>query len=45
MLDYTTIQGIIELTADFIRKDVKFAMACVQVRLYDQQNIHAHLII
>ena len=32
-LDYTTIQGIIELVADFMRNDVNFALACVSVSL------------
>ena len=30
-LDYTTIQGIIELVADFMRNDVNFALASVSV--------------
>ena len=31
-VDYTTIQGIIELIADFLRNDVRFALACAPVR-------------
>ena len=32
-LDFTTVQGIIELEADFLRNDVTFALACVPVSL------------
>ena len=32
-LDYTTIQGIIELIADFMRNDVTFALACASVSI------------
>ena len=38
-LDYTTIQGIIELVADFMRNDVNFALACVSVSYTSNQNI------
>ena len=30
-LDYTTVQGILELEADFRRNDVIFALACANV--------------
>ena len=33
LLSYTTIQGIIELVADFMN-DVKFALACVSVNYH-----------
>ena len=32
-VDYTTIQGIIELIADFLRNDVRFAVASAPVSI------------
>lgn len=32
-LDFTAVQGIIELEADFIRHNAIFALACAKVRL------------
>ena len=39
-VDYTTIQGIIELIADFLRNDVRFAIASAPVSRFEYDSFY-----